>query len=160
MFKCIYYQVILAGFHIFDFHFYKSDFYCIFILMTCYDESGKDIEVKKKQSVYVCWICFCFYASLNMYEYICIYLKNTRIMGRIGFALATNYICLCVRHGLTVLIYVTHLVAINDVIVLNRVDFGHGERHGKPNYGCRKGLHCTLLEDFQIRGNGRLVPKV
>lgn len=80
MFKCIYYQVILADFHIFDFYFYKSKIFCIFILVTCYDQSGKDIEV------------WGFYASLNIYEYICIYLKNTKITGSIGFASATNYI--------------------------------------------------------------------
>lgn len=85
MSKCIYYQVILAGFHIFDFHFYKSKIFCIFILLTCDDKSGKTCICLLDLLLFLCIFKY-------IYEYIGIHLKNTRIMGRIGFALATNYI--------------------------------------------------------------------
>lgn len=54
-------------------------------------------------------------------------------------------------------ICIYHLVPINRVIMFDRVDFGHREGNSKPDYGYRKGLHSTFLEDFNVGRNGRFI---
>lgn len=52
-----------------------------------------------------------------------------------------------------------HLVAINGVIMFDRVDFGHRKGNSKRHYGYWKGVHSTLLPDFHAGCNGRLIPE-
>lgn len=76
------------------------------------------------------------------------------------FLLHNSFSSVRARQRQAMLIYVTHLVPIDGVIMFNRVDFGHRESNSKPHYGSRKGLHSTLLEDLHIGRNGRLIPEI
>lgn len=48
----------------------------------------------------------------------------------------------------------TYLVAINGVVMFDRVDLCHRKGHSEPHDGNGEGLHSALLEDFHIGSNG------
>lgn len=55
---------------------------------------------------------------------------------------------------------VTYLISIYGVIVFYRVDFCHGEGHGKTHYSHRKSFNCRLLEDVQVWSHWMLIPEI
>lgn len=69
-----------------------------------------------------------------------------------GFVLFKG-VLLCIKFA-----RVIHLVAIDDVIVFDGIDFGHWKSNSEADDGCRESLRRALSEDVQTRSHGSLVP--
>lgn len=46
--------------------------------------------------------------------------------------------------------WISYLISINNIVMLDRIDFSHREGHSKAHYSYRECIYCSLFHHFRI----------
>lgn len=55
--------------------------------------------------------------------------------------------------------WISHLISINNIVMLDRIDFGHRVGHSKAHYSYREGIYCTILHHVHVWSKRRFISK-